>query len=370
MKTMVKYFEFKTSFFLLLAYASISISAMADSFVRKDSAVAGAISRLATAWVPGGHVTAVRDSNNNLKIIGWTNLDGQIQRRGEASAGEINLLAIAGISGFFVTAVTDSNAKLKLIAWGAPHQLQTLTRDGDASAGAVSRMAITLTDSQFPVYRAVTAVRDSNGNLKLIAWDIDRSSGSAVITRRGSATAGAVSEISIATVRGEIDLPQHDLPQRVATVVRDTAGNLKVIAWDIDQNGNIHRRGSASAGAVSLVSASRLQVDRILTGVRDRMGELKVIVWDFGEDGSIHRRGSAGAGAVSLVDTNASTTAVRDSNGNLKIIRWAISNDGSINREGDGSAGKVSLISDSPGGRFTAVRDSNGDLKVISWNFE
>jgi hypothetical protein len=44
----------------------------------------------------------------------------------------------------------------------------TITRQGDASAGAISLVAITRAGTN----RVVTAVRDGSGNLKLIAWEI------------------------------------------------------------------------------------------------------------------------------------------------------------------------------------------------------
>lgn len=181
-----------------------------------------------------------------------------------------------------------------------------------------------------------------------------------------SASAGAVSRIAIVRVDGAgLDL------RRYITAVRDGGGNLKVILWLLPSLSvsNIFRVADASAGEVSRLAITGLWVSglasRYATVVCDGSGDLKVIVWDVTNNGEVVRRGDGSAGAVSRIALSLNVTAVRDGNGDLKVIDWDISSSGNVTRD-ESSAGVVSLIAID--GTMTAVRDVNGNLKLIDWN--
>lgn len=269
-----------------------------------------------------------------------------------------------------VTAVRDSGGDLKMISWDVASR-ERVTRLSDALAGSVSAI------STAPLYqsygsrrqRMATAVRDSRDNLKIIIWD---TSEDGRIFRLGSASAGRVSAIS-ATAYSK---------NHLVTAVRDSAGNLKIILWQISDDGAVTRLGDASAGAVSLVSAdfvgSGLPL-RLITAVRDSVGNLKIISWNIGLDGRISRRSDISAGAVSEISAfglgeTLFVTAVRESHGNLKVIVWNLDPDsGRLTRLGDASAGAATKISafGLNGPNFaTAVRTVRGNLKVIAWHFD
>jgi hypothetical protein len=323
-------------------------------------------------------VTAVQDSRGNLKVITWdvSTTSGNVTRKGSASAGAVNLVSAVGMAPYrFATALQDSRGDLKVIAWDVDDD-GNVTRKGDASAGAIDLVAATSISlgsaADVITNRLVTAVKDSRGNLKVIMWDVD-SSGN--VARKGSASAGTVGLISVA----DMGLG------RFATAVQDSSGNLKVIVWDVDNDGNVSRKGDASAGTISLVSIVTVEPrytsdalgSRLATAVRDSRGDLKVIIWNVTGDGDVTRLGDASAGEIGLLSTanltltGAFVTAVQDSRGNLKVISWEVDRGGNVTRLGDASAGRIDLVAaDQVATRtVTAVRDSDGNLKVISWSF-
>ena len=338
------------------------------SIARIDSASAGAISRVAIARSSSGgtYLTAVRDSDENLKVIAWeialNTTNGNIVRRGDATAGQISEVAIAEAAGRIVTAVRDSNGNLKLIAWQLTAE-DDIVRRADASAGAISEVAITELSLISDSTRYATAVINSDGNLQVIIWEIVSNDNDISILRRGSASTGTVREISIAPlIRQTENLSRF----RFATAVRNSDNNLQVIVWHVTPNGGVVRIGDAVAGQASLISAARVNDNRLLTAVRDSSNNLKIIVWDIDYDGNLTRRGSALAGAVSLISIMSSnTTAVRDSDGNLKLIDWNITLSGDVSRGDSALAGAADLIA--ADSRVTAVRDSDGNLKLINW---
>lgn len=322
----------------------------------------------ATAQV--GLVTAVRANQGNLKLISWSVAsNGQITRLADASAGAVSLISSARLhaegGGKLVTAVRDGGGNLKVIAWEVDSS-GVIQRRGSAQAGAVSKISATAIANQFG-NRFVTAVRESGGNLKVIAWTV---TANGQISRDGDALAGAVSRISATFVGSSGTL--------LATAVRDSGGNLKVITWRVSSGGQVTRLADASAGAVSQISAVGVGETLLVTAVRDSGGNLKLIAWEVAESGRLTRLGDGLAGAVTRISGfylggPRLATAVRDSGGNLKIITWSVlstSTTGRVARLGDASAGAVSGISAFAFGNSgiqTAVRDSGGNLKIIAW---
>jgi hypothetical protein len=137
------------------------------------------------------------------------------------------------------TAVQDSNDNLKVIGWDVDSVTGNVIRTEDASAGKVGQISSTICRSFL-----VTALQDSQGNLKIISWKIDRGA----ITRKGdSGNAGGKIDLVSAVGVG------NDM---VATAVKDSEGNLKVIGWKIDETGAIRKIGESGnvAGKIKQVS--------------------------------------------------------------------------------------------------------------------
>jgi hypothetical protein len=264
-----------------------------------------------------------------------------------------------------VTAFRSASDDLALIVWTISQEAsgQSLSRAATASAGgtpgpiAVAR----LTSSRF-----ITALRDMSGNLILIVWDY----ANGVITRRGSASAGAIYAIELATLTSS----------RVVTAFSNATNQLGIIVWDIDANGSLTRKGAVTGNAIQAVAVNSLSDTRFATSVRDVSDEsynLRVDVWEVDASGKIQHKADASDAPIGLLaagDTRTGVfpTAVWD-DGVLKIIAWDVTY--GISRaaivaeatEIDRLAAATLLPSSTPMIFVTASELSNDNLELISW---
>ena len=181
----------------------------------------------------------------------------------------------------------------------------------------------------------------------------------------------------------------------VMIAVTDGAGKLVLKHWEVDQFGELHRRGDTGmqgngTGEASLITL-RWGAGRLISAVRTKSGNLKVIVWMLQEDGSLKRLGSGEAGAVSAISLAGCRTGeslLRSAiASNLELIAWKVSSDGLTVTRGPDSgsaAGGVDRISaifhdlSGPTPDFpldegepilvTAVRTKRKLLKLIKWH--
>ncbi|HBY80716.1 MAG TPA: hypothetical protein DEG47_27750 [Cyanobacteria bacterium UBA11148] len=302
---------------------------------------AGAIRIIAAASVgPDQVVTAVRTQNGNLKLIVWDiSSDGKtVTRLGDSGnqAGVSDIIAVASLSlGRVITAVRTAAGNLKLICWGIFDGGKTVTRLGDSGNQAGITDFISVTSVGSS--QVVTAVRTNEKTLKLIVWDV--SNNGKTIARLGDTTNQPISIKN--TIVTSVGLG------RVATTIRTEDGKLKVIVWDISPDGKtVIRLGDSGdqAGATEIIAVAALGFDRVATAVRTEAGNLKVIVWGISPNGeTVTRLGdsSSQAGATDMIaiaslGSDQVATAVRTKEGNLKIIVWGVFDDGeSIARLGD-----------------------------------
>jgi hypothetical protein len=133
---------------------------------------------------PTAAVTHIRTSSGQLKIILWTNLDeANIVRGIDRTAYPISDVVAANP---YVTASQDDQGNLKISWWhvtaGGGPDGGIINNIGDASAGKISKVSIALLASvKNPpagqkIDRVATAIRDSGGNLKIIIWHLISSS--------------------------------------------------------------------------------------------------------------------------------------------------------------------------------------------------
>lgn len=350
-----------------------SIVILSSPLLRRGDATAGSFRAVAMHFVRSRRlITALRDASSELKLISWDLTPPEkIVRRGDIAAGHASQIAIAEPrSDIIVTALRDGDGNLRLISWRVESN-GTFTRRADAVAGPVSKVAL-VTQQEGIV---VAAVRTSDDNLKLIAWSVAPNGD---ITRRGDADAdaGSISDVELAPTREFAG---------VVTAIRTGSGDLKLIAWQVSDNGNaITRRGDADAGSVKTVAVASRGNNRqfLLTAVRDSEDRLRVIAWRVADGGgSIERLSTAVAGKVSEVSiagvTNPSLSAVvacRDNEDNLRLMTWELSSDGTtLTRLGGalaGEASKIAITGTSDSGRdffVTACATSDGKLKLINW---
>jgi hypothetical protein len=130
----------------------------------------------------------------------------------------VSEIAMAGL----VTAVRTASGKLKLISWrlSVDGDLYQFSRLHDHTAGKATRIALSRSNTT----RFVAAVRAADGDLKLIAYDIDPATGLIERTGDSGEQAGDVSEVALAT-------PSTN---NLTTAVRDGGERLKIITWRMD----------------------------------------------------------------------------------------------------------------------------------------
>ncbi len=311
-----------------------------EQIVRKGDVVSpGKVTNIAVVNT-GFHrvVTAARDQDGNLQLILWQiSQDGlQIEKKDEHVAGGVTDIALTSPRpNQFVTAVRLASGKLKLIVWKILDG-HLIDRRGEYTAGAITKVSAVSTGALGNGSGLVTAVRlKSDGSLKLIAWWI--SYDGLTVERRGSAVDQAVTQVAIAHSGGYAEPGFTNAQDVVVTAVRDGDGNLKLISWWVSEDSaqTITRKDDSSDGPIGGVS-SKLAItrvgtpfhsDRLITSSRDGSGNLKLIAWDVASDGQITRQGDASAGAIgdlaaNRVWSNYLVTAVRTASGNLKLIAW------------------------------------------------
>ncbi|HEY7545532.1 MAG TPA: hypothetical protein VID27_11645 [Blastocatellia bacterium] len=307
-----------------------------EEVVRKGSIVSPGYVSIVAIVNMGNHrvVTAARNQDGNLQLILWQiSSDGlQIEKKDEYVAGGVTEISLAFLTtSQFVTAVRLTNGNLKLIVWKILDG-HLIDRRGDYTAGAITKVSATSTGALGNGSGLVTAVRlKSGGLLKLISWWI--SNDGLTIERRDSAVAGAVSQVAIVHSGTYAETGFTNVQDVVVTAVRDSDGNLKLISWWVSEDSLqlITRKDDAVAEAVSKVAITRVGTpfhsDRLITSVRDGDGILKLTAWDVTSQGQITRQQDAYAGGISdlaanRVWSNYLVTAVRTNSGNLKLIAW------------------------------------------------
>ncbi|EKV01691.1 hypothetical protein Lepto7375DRAFT_3869 [Leptolyngbya sp. PCC 7375] len=392
-KTCYKWFS-ATVLTVTLATSTSSPSwASSVDFARLQTRTAGTVSEIALSQCVNKAVTALRDSDGNLRMRHWSVTEENLLPLAETGnaylAGPARDIAITRLNGcnFNVTALRTVDSKLKLIAWISGNN--GMVRGGDAEAGDVSEVAIARVkhpSSSTPAAgRVVTAIKNSRGNLQLIVWDVFTNG---TIHRRGDIEAGEASEINIiglpATTSGGSD-------SRVLTAIRTEDGRLKLITWGIQSNGSISRLAEATAGDISKVDLTEIPGQRVVTAVRTGEGTLKLIAWDVSHPEFIHRQGDDDeplnqntAGPIREVSITAwepdaftpgddVAVAVRTNAGDLKIISWSVLPSGDFTRSGDSGdlAGAANLVNISwsriSKRLLTAIRDEDNNLRLITW---
>ncbi|NEQ49089.1 MAG: hypothetical protein F6K11_03005 [Leptolyngbya sp. SIO3F4] len=356
----------------VLAQASQNIMRKGDS-----GSQAGTVSEIATAYDYGKNrvVTAVRTAENRLKLISWrVNNNGSVTRTGD-SGNQAGVTSRIDLAPGLVSASRTTDGKLKLISWEINND-GDIVRRGDSGNQAGNASIIKIMQIYAGVY--VTAVRTTSGDLKLITWRLN-DNGSLTRLRDSGNAAGAVTEIAMSGL-------SYQGRRHVVTAVRASQGNLKLIVWRVDPNGTIIRRGDSGnqAGSARMIRAANSN-GHIVTSVRTAEGNLKLITWEPKLQGgqlNLSRVADSGNQAGGIGDNaliqrpGGVTSAVKTREGTLKLISWRVSPSGAITRLGDSStqAGTASLINlnispstdNSP--VVTSVRTAENRLKLISWD--
>ena len=264
-------------------------------------------------------VTALREDNHDLKLIAWRiKANGEAERKGSEAAGTIQALAMCRLSidyvEYVVLAVREKENNLKIIAWKlTPHG--NFIRMADANAGDVKLVSI----SSAGMDSVETYIRDSDGNLKVILWQIT----SGKVIRKGDATAGPIDDVSGCNM----DLDLSIAAVRTGGHLKVIAWQASADQLELERRGD----SSNEAGAVKEIATCRMGTDLLVTAVRDADNKLKVILWELIAEGAqVNRRDSdedkaCSRIAVCYAGPAVFTTAVRDHDGNLNVSAWQVS---------------------------------------------
>ena len=278
-------------------------------------------------------------------------------RLGDIGGDRVGRVTIAGLGdGRAVTAVADDAGNLKLTVWDVTSDGK-FNRRGNIEAGKASVFAL----ATLGISDAITAVRQESGNLRLIDWSINKDGD---LTRKDSINAGQVDRIAIVAAG----------PQRVVTATVES-GATKLIVWDRTRGGQFTRRGDANGPAGSRVAVAALSAGQIILAVRDTADRLDISSWSLSQFGNLTPQQSAkGPQVTEITLTNTAldrvVTACNLSDGAVEVAAWDIATDGKVTAASSAKAGtadNVALAAMGSSKVVTALRQDNQELKLISW---
>lgn len=338
-------------------------------------------------------VVAVHGANGRLKLLTY-------QASAVDPAAAISRLTDSGVDGDrmsqspaiapvcangYVTAIGDSDGNLKLTTWAIPANGQTITRMSDSGNQALA-IKHTPTIARVDANEVVTATVGHDERIQLIRWGV---ASDLRFTERGgdSGNAGPLSStpafvvglhtglaaVAYATEEERLRIQLYRLTPGIhgAPVVAASSGNLA---------GNIK-------GTLRL---TRLHNNLLATAVCTQSDRLRVILWHYNTDGNtITRRGATNdEGAeritatpdIAFLPNGQFVTAVRTLGGGLKLIRWRYSDDGEtitkvddtgpVDQTGEIASVPSLVVRDQPSQDHwltTAIRTSSGNLQLIAW---
>ena len=240
------------------------------------------------------------------------------------------------------TAHVTEDHHVRVTSWFAVEQngsgMSTLAsaKGGEAIFTSIVGKQTFVTDTNLTSADVVTAVTTVD-NLHLGTWrlHVDGSQPLSVEHLHGAATSEPAREIVLAAY------PLDPASVLVAAIVTP-AGNLKLIAWQMHDDGTFTRWLDTTAGAASEVSCAWVTESIVVTACKTGSGVLKLIYWQLPasptdpqsitrltdiEGGSLPSYGGVSVGHwraanAAASDLGETLVGVRTSAGNLKVIRY------------------------------------------------
>jgi len=375
--------------------------------------VVGAVSEIAMVGVGSNRaVTASRlpgdthpGNTDKLKLTVWDvdSSSGEYKIVGQGDVWEppIEQVAITVASGYVVTAVRDKASNdLRIASFRLSDKSDgnvDIARVATKSDGlhAVNEIAISpVGNGGAPI--VMTALRNGAGHLVVATWGLESGFGNPDIRKldEWQLQTGEASKIAIETSS-----------KGAVTALRNSLGDLELIAWHVDPDGVIKglRKNHDPAGPVSQVAIAGLGDDRFLLATRNGSGYLELITWMVYNDGTVHRlkdftddleliddnRVAVVSVGPDLADGNFELApnqvacAAVDASGKLKLSLFDVSSHNAPTRNGATSLDPASHVTIAVAGRttkigdfgavktfdhlITAVRDKDGKLSLVYW---
>lgn len=309
------------------------------------------------------------------------------EARGTVTRGKTTLFDIAAIhrpgpqsiSTDYITALKrDDNGKLQLNLWGytniTGNQLEV---DGQVVLGAIGdgldlEWFPNFDESDVDERRIAIAMIDGRKELRVILWSVpwNGNNGSFSLSDSGRLgdnvgsghRTGEIQEVSLAVLSDT----------RLVTAVKTKQSKLRVIAWDVSNDGmTLERRGSwTSSGEPELIQISRISDTQAIVAFRNENENLEVISFSVNLQGDVTKDGEAVRGRINALDHDATRSIMRDDDNNLRLIQWQLDGTGAISYQTDNfveghPTGRVYDIAYDNG--LSAMRDGSNRLRVIEW---
>lgn len=296
-----------------------------------------------------------------LMLANVATAQSALERLGDASSIAVTQIVSVPLGPTrFATAVRATNGTLRVIAWGLASDGQ-VTQLASGTAGATDRIAAAAMGRT----QLVTAVRTETGNLRLIAWGIGATG---TVSRQGDADAGPVEEVAVVAATRTM----------AVTAVRDADSDLKLISWRIDStSGSITRLRDTSFGKATQPAVVAIAPRRLVAAIRAPSGRVLLRAIDVDADGGFQTRSSILGATVSefslapLAVERVVTAGRRSADGTLQLQAWNVTPAGvlSLRSEIDaGAASDIALTTRGTAHALTAVRLATGAMRLIAWD--
>ncbi|MDC0434841.1 hypothetical protein OAM69_04270 [bacterium] len=221
--------------------------------------------------------------------------------------------------------------------------------------------------------RIAVAMIDGRGELRVILWSLPWSNANFSLSesnRLGDNVAsghrtGEIQEVALTVLNDN----------RLLTAVKTKNSKLKVIAWDVSDDGmTLDRRGSwTSSGEPELIKISRAGDGRAIVAFRNEDENLEVMSFRVNAQGDVTKLSEVVRGRINALDHDGFRSVMRDDDNNLRVIDWEVDRDGTISRETDNfqeghPTGRVFDVAYDNG--LSVMRDDGQRLRVIEWGPE
>ncbi|MDC0719124.1 hypothetical protein [Nannocystis bainbridge] len=326
-----------------------------------------------------GGVGAYQDATGNLDIRTWTvSTAGVVTDQDLREEGAVLDVALAGpmSSRDVIAVIRGSNGDLKLIPYDVDSSGNITRLTGqEEDGGAVSQVAAVKSPTHMGV---VVAVRDGSGNLEVIDYTSDISLNLTKEVDEGSG--GAIRDMAITSVQVEF--------QGVVTAeLKQSNGELIVRSFDVPTGGGVFAADDFASGVLATaVDIDTVPVglgEQVVTSVQLASGVLRLDTWEVDVAGTIvHNETISTDGTVSAHSgTHGGNgdflTAVVDSTDHARLISWQVASDGQLRRSGtrlgrETTALAVMRANDSVGHVTLLYTDENDalNLRVYDRNYD
>ena len=258
--------------------------AATTNIAAKDVAVAG-VNILGDGEVYAGAV--IRQDDDHLMASVWAPPDSgsQFTEKSHVAGTTVSDLAVCDVqlsNGNLAGAFSDKDTgKLKVVVWNVDYN------------GAVTRLAAQMADvaGQVSITResqgkAVTAATNANHEVTVTMWDC--------VTKAGQAQQYDVKKIADNSAAAKVKANRVGVAswkKGVVTAIQDSdTGNLKLIAWEIKNDGTIVKTSEVGMNTqidrLAICNTGDASGNRLATAIRKSDLTMQVQIWDLENDGS------------------------------------------------------------------------------------